>query len=84
MLQTKPGRAFFFLAFLVPLLGCSKKESPPQDAARAEYVAPEAEFSQLRYPDGQVTLNDRCPVRKAKLNPRMVPVYVNGRPVGFC
>ena len=39
----------------------------------------------LRYlADGQVTLNDRCPVRLVRLNRRMEPVWVNGRPVGFC
>jgi hypothetical protein len=34
--------------------------------------------------DGQVSLNDRCAVREVKLNPKMQPAYVNGRPVGFC
>lgn len=32
----------------------------------------------------ELSLNDRCPVRKAALNPRMRPVWVNGRPIGFC
>ena len=83
MLKPRSGHLLLLLAVLVPLGGCSKDESPAE-TARAEYVSPEAEFSQLRYPDGEITLNDRCPVRKSKLNPRMVPVYVNGRPVGFC
>ena len=34
--------------------------------------------------DGQITLNDRCPVRRARLNRRLPAIYVNGRPVGFC
>jgi hypothetical protein len=34
--------------------------------------------------DGQVSLNDRCAVRQVRLNPKMPPAYVNGRPVGFC
>lgn len=51
----------------------------------AEFVAPEDSLPHLRYlADGLVTLNDRCPVRKVRLNPRMGASYVNGRPVGFC
>lgn len=51
----------------------------------AEAVSPDDSLSQLRYFDGdQITLNDRCPVRKVPLNPRMTPAYVNGHPVGFC
>lgn len=51
----------------------------------AEYVSPEDSLPRLRFfADGQVSLNDRCPVRKVKLNPRMGAAYVNGRPVGFC
>jgi len=39
----------------------------------------------LKYFDsGMVTLNDRCPVLKTALNPKMEAVYVNGRPIGFC
>jgi hypothetical protein len=38
----------------------------------------------IRFADGLVSLNDRCPVRLVPLNLRMPPVYVNGRPVGFC
>jgi len=41
-------------------------------------------FPRLEYADEQVSVNDRCPVRKVKLNLRVAPVYVNGRPVGFC
>jgi hypothetical protein len=51
----------------------------------AEFVDPDAEFSPLKYFDsGMVTLNDRCPVLKTPLNPKMEAVYVNGRPIGFC
>lgn len=51
----------------------------------AEYVNPEDSLPRLRFrADGQVSLNDRCPVRKVKLNPKMPPAYVNGRPIGFC
>ena len=51
----------------------------------AEFVDPDAELSPLKYFDtGLVTLNDRCPVLKTQLNPKMEAVYVNGRPIGFC
>jgi len=51
----------------------------------AAYVNPEDSLPRLRFFDGdQLSLNDRCAVRQVKLNRRMVPAYVNGRPVGFC
>jgi hypothetical protein len=51
----------------------------------AEFVTTADSLPRLRYfADGLVTLNDRCPVRKVKLNPRMGASYVNGHPVGFC
>ena len=50
-----------------------------------EYVNDQDSLPHLRYFDGgDVSLNDRCAVRKDKLNPKMPPIYVNGRPVGFC
>lgn len=42
------------------------------------------EHPRLKYADSLVSLNDRCIVRKVKLNPKVRPVYVNGHPVGFC
>jgi hypothetical protein len=55
----------------------------PGDAQR--YVPmPDKDHPKLRYADSLESLNDRCIVRKAKLNPRMRPVYVNGQPIGFC
>lgn len=59
----------------------------PQLAAPplAVFVTPTDSLPHLRFlADGLVTLNDRCPVRKVKLNPRMQAAYVNGRPIGFC
>jgi hypothetical protein len=48
-------------------------------------VAPRDSFPKLRYYEsGLVSMNDRCAVRHTRLNPKMPPVYVNGRPVGFC
>ena len=45
---------------------------------------PDKDHPRLKYADSLESLNDRCIVRKAKLNPKMRPVYVNGQPVGFC
>lgn len=41
-------------------------------------------FPHLLMQDGQMSLNDRCPVRKIGLNRRLPPLFVNGRPIGFC
>ena len=39
----------------------------------------------LRYADGQISVNDACMIRLENgLNPRIPPMYVNGRPLGFC
>ena len=76
---------------------CSKKqESKTEEASihqepekdylvMGEFVNAQDSLPRLRYFDGsQVSLNDRCAVRKVKLNPKMPPVYVNGQPIGFC
>lgn len=79
----------------VCLGACGQKESADKTAdatatmddrpVLAEFVNPEDSLSHLRYlADGQTSLNDRCAVRKVRLNPKMPPLYVNGRPVGFC
>ena len=72
-------------------LACSEKQEAEKQApekeyiALGEYVSPEDTLPRVRYFDGdQVTINDRCAVRKVKLNPKMPAVYVNGQPVGFC
>lgn len=38
----------------------------------------------LKLAGGEMTLNDRCPVRKSGLNRRLPVLFVNGRPIGFC
>jgi YHS domain-containing protein len=42
------------------------------------------EHPRLEYGDSLISLNDRCPVRQAKLNAAYKPVYVNRRPIAFC
>lgn len=65
--------------------GTAAAADKPAPPPLAEFVSPADSLPRLRFlADGLVTLNDRCPVRKVKLNPRMHAAYVNGRPVGFC
>jgi hypothetical protein len=49
-----------------------------------EIVDATADFPKIRFADGQVSANDRCPVTKRKLSPLFPPVYVNGLAIGFC
>lgn len=41
-------------------------------------------YPHLKMADGQISLNDRCPVRLARLNRRLPAIYVNEKPIGFC
>jgi len=66
--------------------GCSAPRGPEIVAPKGEVARAGGsdEYPLLCFADGQVSLNDRCIVRQRPLNPKMPPVYVNGRPVGFC
>jgi hypothetical protein len=78
-------RSAFVVVAAVAVLACSEKKEPPREhVVFGEYIQPEDSFPKLRYFEGQVSLNDRCAVRKVRLNSKMPPVYVNGRAVGFC
>ena len=67
------------------LLGISCSPRMPDMELRGEFETPEADLSPVRYWDRDlVSLNDRCPNTQARLNPAIEPIYVNGRPVGFC
>lgn len=44
----------------------------------------QSEHPHAHYPDGRVSVNVRCPVKGSNVDPRFVPVTVNGEPVGFC
>jgi hypothetical protein len=50
----------------------------------AAYADDAASLPHIRFGDAGSSINDRCPVRKNKLNLKMPPLWVNGRPVGFC
>ncbi len=55
---------------------------PP--APSSEVPTAESRFHPLHLSDGQETANDRCPVRKRPLNDKLEPLWVNGKPIGFC
>lgn len=87
-----PHNVRFFA--LIPLLltglfacqGNPGAEQPQivSDTLTIEYADADTLFPHMRYADGLVSLNDRCAVRQSKLNRRLPPIYVNGRPIGFC
>jgi len=63
----------------------AQDDKPQENMIQGEFVAPADSFPRVRYFESdKITLNDRCPVRKVPLNPKMTPVYVNGLPIGFC
>ena len=67
--------------------GCDGDRESSQPAPvlfPAAFTDSTLEFPHLRYANGWLSLNDRCPVRKVQLNRRLIPLFVNGRPVGFC
>ena len=41
-------------------------------------------FPHLLMSGAELTVNNRCPVRRVRLNARVQPLFVNSRPVGFC
>jgi hypothetical protein len=70
-------------------LGAACGRSPDRGSVVIEplpvaFVDSTLAFPHVRYADGQVSINDRCIVRKLKLSRMMRPVYVNGLPIGFC
>jgi len=76
-----------WILVLVAALGCGRSgergtiiEEPLMPALVDTTVA----FPHVRYADGQVSINNRCIVRQIKLSAMMRPIYVNGRPIGFC
>jgi hypothetical protein len=72
--------------------GCGRKAEAPKgepptpvfSLLPAAYTDTTLEFPHLTFTNGVSSLNDRCPVRKVKLNTRLAPLFVNGRPIGFC
>jgi hypothetical protein len=57
---------------------------PPETSAQEKIPVPGSDRWRVRYADGTVTINDFCPVAQRRIGERQTPIYVNGRPVGFC
>lgn len=74
------------VAASVVLSGCGRRDEVRlvADLACPVYDDSTSQAPRLLYEDGTRTLNDRCMVRPARLNPKIRAIYVNGRPVGFC
>jgi hypothetical protein len=73
------------LALAIALCACGGRPAelvPP--IGKTEAVDPDSPFPRLRFADGSVSINDRCPVTKRKLSVYFPPVYVNGQAIGFC
>lgn len=83
-------RVLTILVAAAVAVGCAQREpsqvGPVEEDLHGSfvYVGENDSFPQMRYASGAVTLNDRCPVRRVKLNPNLRPLFVNGHPVGFC
>ena len=56
-----------------------QKAAPP--AVRPAY--PTLIYAKAQY-ESLLSVNDRCPVKGGRLNPRIRPMYINRQPVGFC
>ena len=70
---------------LTLLVACGVAETAIPTAWLGEPVDASLEHSPIRYFDTDlVSLNGACPVQGLALNPVIEPVYVNGRPIGFC
>lgn len=88
------GLAAALSAAFLMACGSGGEAEPPTQAGSGpekeyvtfgEYISETDSLPRLRYfESGLVSINDRCAVRKVKLNPKMRPAWVNGRPVGFC
>ena len=63
------------LAGIVLMAACGGTSIPNEDV----------EYSTMQYSDtGLVSLNQRCPNTGMPLSSDIEPLYVNGRPIGFC
>ena len=83
--SNRPSTITFVLAAILLAASIAQAAPPEENMIQGEFVAPADSFPRVRYFESNlVTLNDKCPVRKVPLNPKMTPVYVNGLPIGFC
>jgi hypothetical protein len=81
----KSVRGFLISLLLAGAAACGGRPAElVSPIGKPELVDASAELPRIRYGDGLVSANDRCPVTKRKLSVAFPPVYVNGLPIGFC
>ena len=56
----------------------------PTAGAQVYVQSADPEHPRVLYADTTISANDRCIVRRERLNRSVRPVYVNGMPIGFC
>jgi len=81
----RPCRVAAAALLLTAAVACGSRPAelvPP--TGKPALIDDSAEFPRIRFGDGLVSANDRCPVTKRKLSIYFPPVYVNGLPIGFC
>ena len=83
--MTSPARVGFawFLLALGAACGSRPAELVPP-VGKPVLLDAQAELPRIRFGDGLVSANDKCPITKRKLSVLFPPVYVNGLPIGFC
>jgi hypothetical protein len=52
--------------------------------AQREVATRDPAKPRLKFADSLTSMNDRCAVTRNRLNPQIRPIYVNGKPIGFC
>ena len=74
------------VSIIATVFACGKEPTARlvDDIGLGIYTDTLLDYPPMRYANGNVTINDRCPVRKVPLNPRLTPLFVNGKPLGFC
>lgn len=83
MRTPRPAGLAGLLVFLAVSCGLRQAELVPPVSEPA-FIDPESAFPRVRFADGMISVNDRCPITKRKLSIHFPPVYVNGQPIGFC
>jgi hypothetical protein len=78
------GKGLVYAAVLSTVACGSRPAQLVPPVGEASVADPSAPFPHLKFQDGLISENDRCPVTKRKLSVYFPPVYVNGRPFGFC
>jgi hypothetical protein len=80
----RTNKGWMTVGVLATALGVALAAGPRAASSQSYVPTTDLNYPKVRYADSLVSLNDHCPVRHGRLNPAYVPVYVNGRPVGFC